>query len=100
MIAPIAPAFEFVYDGCVSSIYHANRGEGLPKHVHTYAHAVYVASGEILIRKQNIEKNADKHTQPLNLKEGEWHEIEALENGTVFVTVFSEEKTKIFAPAG
>jgi hypothetical protein len=27
---------------------------------------------------------------PLNLLAGEWHEIEALEDGTVFVNVFAE----------
>lgn len=28
-------------------------------------------------------------TQPINLLAGEWHEIEALDDGTVFVNVFS-----------
>jgi hypothetical protein len=33
-----------------------------------------------------------KHTQPVNLIGGEWYEIEALEDGTVFITVFVEGK--------
>ena len=33
-----------------------------------------------------------KDTQPVNLVGSEWHEIEALENGTVFVNVFAEEQ--------
>jgi hypothetical protein len=33
-----------------------------------------------------------KDTQPVNLPAYEWHEIEALEDGTVFVNVFSEGK--------
>lgn len=33
-----------------------------------------------------------KYSQPLNLIANEWHEIEALEDGTVFVNVFSEPK--------
>ena len=34
----------------------------------------------------------DKNSQPLNLPAGEWHEIEALEDGTVFVNIFAEGK--------
>jgi dTDP-4-dehydrorhamnose 3,5-epimerase-like enzyme len=33
-----------------------------------------------------------KNTQPVNLPGGKWHEIEALEDGTVFVNVFAENK--------
>jgi hypothetical protein len=33
-----------------------------------------------------------KDSQPLNLPAGEWHELEALEDGTVFVNVFAQEK--------
>lgn len=95
MIVTISPAFEFTYDGCISSIYHADVGEGLPKHDHIYAHAVYVAAGKIIIRKSGVEKIADKRTQPINLTAGEWHEIEALEDGTVFINVFSEEKQRL-----
>ena len=32
----------------------------------------------------------DKETKPINLVENEWHEIEALEDNTVFVNVFSK----------
>jgi hypothetical protein len=31
-------------------------------------------------------------TVPANLKASEWHEIEALEDGTVFINVFAESK--------
>jgi hypothetical protein len=34
----------------------------------------------------------DKTTTPVNLLENEWHEIEALEDGTVFVNVFAAHK--------
>ena len=33
-----------------------------------------------------------KDTQPVNLVANDWHEIEALEDGTVFVNVFAEGK--------
>jgi hypothetical protein len=34
----------------------------------------------------------DKTTMPVNLLENEWHEFEALEDGTVFVNVFAANK--------
>jgi hypothetical protein len=49
-------------------------------------------AGSCVIRKERIEKVIDKYTQPINLKAAEWHEIEALEDGTVFVNVFAEGK--------
>jgi len=32
----------------------------------------------------------DKYTQPIELVANEWHEIEALEDDTVFVNIFAE----------
>jgi hypothetical protein len=49
-------------------------------------------AGSCVLRKEGIEKVITKHTQPINLKAAEWHEIEALEDGTVFVNVFAEGK--------
>jgi hypothetical protein len=37
-----------------------------------------------------IELIINKNTQPVNLQGSNWHEIEALENNTVFVNVFGE----------
>jgi tellurite resistance-related uncharacterized protein len=72
--------------------YHANKGEGIPRHEHGYAHLTMCHAGSCVIRKENIEKVIDKNTQPINLKEEEWHEIEALEDDTVFVNVFAKSK--------
>lgn len=91
MIA-IAPRFNVTYDGASVNIYHANKGEGLPKHEHAYSHLTMCHAGSCIIRKEGIKKIVDKHTQPINLKAAEWHEIEALEDGTVFVNVFAEGK--------
>jgi hypothetical protein len=33
-----------------------------------------------------------KDTQPVNLIAGGWHEIEALEDGTVLVNIFAKDK--------
>lgn len=91
MIA-ISPRHAFTYDGAQINVYHANRGEGLPKHEHRYSHATVCHAGSCVVRKENLELVMTKDTQPVNLKAAEWHEIEALEDGTVFVNIFSEGK--------
>jgi len=92
MIKTIFPKHSVTYDGATMYVYHANKGEGLPKHEHTYSHLTICHAGSCAIRKEGIEKIVDKNTQPINLKAAEWHEIEALEDGTVFVNVFAENK--------
>lgn len=88
----VSPVHDVTYDGATMRIYHANKGEGLPRHEHIYAHLTMCHAGSCVIRKEGIEKIVDKNTQPINLKENEWHEIEALEDDTVFVNVFAEGK--------
>lgn len=83
---------QVTYDGAVVNVYHANKGQGLSRHEHAYAHLTICHSGSCVIRKEGIEKVIDKYTQPINLKAAEWHEIEALEDDTVFVNVFAEGK--------
>lgn len=92
MTIAVAPAHNFTYDGAVINVYHANKGEGLPAHSHTYAHATFCTSGSCVVRKEGKEVIFTKATQPANLVAGEWHEIEALEDGTVFINVFAEGK--------
>lgn len=92
MTIAIIPTHHFVYDGAVINIYHANKGEGLPRHIHEYAHATFCSAGSCVIRKENKEITFTKNTQPANLIAGEWHEIEAIEDGTVFINVFAEGK--------
>lgn len=92
MTIRIAPIHTFTYDGAVLNIFHANKGEGLPAHTHIYDHATFCASGSCVIRKENKEIIFYKTTQPANLVANEWHEIEALEDGTVFINVFAEDK--------
>ncbi len=88
----VEPTHSFIYDGAKLNVYHANKGEGLPKHTHSFAHATMCNNGSCSIRKEGKELIMTKETQPVNLVAGEWHEIEALEDGTVFVNVFSESK--------
>ena len=92
MTQQINPRHNFTYDGAVLNVYHANKGEGLPRHEHLYAHATFCTSGSCVIRKEGRELVMTKDTQPVNLLANEWHEIEALEDGTVFVNVFAYGK--------
>lgn len=92
MVQVIMPTHQVTYNGASINVFHANKGEGLPHHEHVYAHLTICHAGSCVIRKEGIEKIVDKNTQPINLKANEWHEIEALEDGTVFVNVFAEGK--------
>ena len=88
----VNPKHTFSYDGVTLKVFHANKGEGLPKHEHLYSHATACHSGSCVVRVEGKELVMTKDTQPVNLLGGKWHEIEALEDETVFVNVFSEGK--------
>jgi hypothetical protein len=92
MTTVIEPKYKVTYDGAVLNIYHANKGEGLPKHEHGFSHLTMCHAGSCIVRKDGRELVMTKETQPVNLVAAEWHEIEALEDGTVFVNVFAEGK--------
>ena len=82
----------FTYNGAQLHVFHANKSYGLPKHSHNYSHATICHNGSCIIRMEGKEKIIDKHSGAFNLPAGEWHEIEALEDDTVFVNVFAEGK--------
>lgn len=92
MTIAIQPKHNFTYDGAHLNVYHANAGEGLPKHEHTFSHATMCNAGSCLVSLEGRSYTINKDSTPLNLPAGEWHEIEALEDGTVFVNVFAEGK--------
>lgn len=89
MVTIIAPKHTVDINSTTMNIYHANMGEGLPRHEHTFAHLTIVNVGSTIIRKEGKEMTMTKDSQPVLLTENEWHEIEALEDGTVFVNVFA-----------
>lgn len=91
MIA-LSPRHKFTHDGAQLHVFHANKGEGLPRHEHTYSHATMCNAGSCIVRVEGKELLMTKDTQPVNLTAGKWHEIEAIEDGTVFVNIFSEGK--------
>ena len=88
----LIPAHSVTYDGATLNVYHANKGQGLPKHEHTFSHLTMVHAGSISVCKEGKKLVMTKSTRPVNLVASEWHEIEALEDGTVFVNVFAEGK--------
>jgi quercetin dioxygenase-like cupin family protein len=92
MTTQVEPKHMFAYDGAQVNVYHANKGEGLPKHEHKFAHATFCTSGSCIIRKEGKELVVTKDSQPVNLIADEWHEIEALEDGSVFINVFGVGK--------
>lgn len=88
----VSPKHSFVAEGTRISTYHANTGEGLPQHNHAFSHVTQCDAGRLVIRKEGKQLEMTKDTQPVNLVAGEWHEIEALEDGTVFFNVFVDGK--------
>lgn len=88
----IAPKHSFVYDEAQVNVYYADKGEGLPRHEHNFAHATFCTGGSCIIRKKDKELIVTKDSKPVNLLASEWHEIEALEDNTVFINVFSVGK--------
>lgn len=88
----VAPRFNVTQDGTTLNVYHASKGEGLPKHVHAYSHLTMCHSGSIKVSNERRSLMMTKDTQPVNLVANEWHEIEALEDETIFVNVFAEGK--------
>ena len=92
MTINILPKHSFIYDGARVNVYHANKGEGLARHSHTYSHVMMCNSGKCVVRKEGKEVVMDKSTQPINLLAPDWHEIESLEDGSVFVNIFAEGK--------
>ena len=91
-ITPVFPAHVVNYGGATLNIYHGNSGQGLPWHAHSYSHAVICHAGSCVVRKGKKEVQIFKGTTPINLPAGEPHEIEVVEDNTVFATLFAEGK--------
>jgi quercetin dioxygenase-like cupin family protein len=92
MVVSVAPKHDITYGGSVVRVYHANKGEGIPIHAHAYSHATICMSGSCKLTQEDKTVITDKNSTPVNLLAGKYHEIQALEDGTVFVNIFSEGK--------
>lgn len=86
----IQPFHEFTYAGTTHNVYHANKGDGLPFHQHAFNHATVCHVGSCVVRVKGKEIVMTAKSQPLDLPADYQHEIEALENGTVFENIFAE----------
>ena len=84
---------DFLYDGVRMVIFHANKGQDLPMHGHSFHHGFVCNSGSCLVTLENGQsKIVNKNSQPINLLNDKKHEIEALEDETVFVNIFADNK--------
>lgn len=92
MVISIAPKHMITYGGSHMNIYHANKGEGIPMHSHAYSHATICMAGSCKLTQENKSVITTLDSTPINLVAGKFHEIEALEDNTVFVNVFAEGK--------
>jgi quercetin dioxygenase-like cupin family protein len=92
--APALPKYTIDVKDTSIQVFHLDKaGEGHPKHVHTYSHVTVVHHGKL---KVTTEKNGSfemtKDTKPLAFPLNQWHELEAMEDGTVFCNVFQRGK--------
>jgi len=90
-ISPISPKHFFDYAGISVATYHANAGQGLPIHQHTYNHATVCHTGSCVVRVKGKEIRMEPGTMPIDLPANEYHEIEALKDGTVFTNIFASQ---------
>jgi quercetin dioxygenase-like cupin family protein len=92
MVQPAILKHSFTYGGAQVNVYHANKGEGIPTHSHAYSHATTCMNGSCKLTQESKSIITTKDSTPVNLLADKLHEIEALEDGTVFVNVFAEGK--------
>lgn len=83
------PTHQFTFAGCVHNVYHPLPGEGLPKHEHDYPHATICHAGKLAVRKEGRYLELTKESGAVILVANEWHELEAIEQGTVFENIFA-----------
>jgi quercetin dioxygenase-like cupin family protein len=67
------------------------RGEGLPRHQHDVDHLTLVAAGRIVARTDDRVLERGPTDPPILFRANRAHEIEALEDGTVVLNVFTQE---------
>jgi len=92
MILYVAPKYDFTYEDVKCNIFHVNINEGLTKHQHTYNHITFCTAGACKVSLEGRSYIINKNSQPLGLPANEWHEIEAIENNTIFINIFKENK--------
>ena len=84
---PIESRNSFSLNSANIEVYYASKNEGLIRHEHTFPHLTVCIQGSCVIRKEGKELIVTKDSTAILLKENEWHEIEALEDSTIFMNV-------------
>lgn len=85
------PTYSFTVNGATINTFHIPKaGEGHPKHEHDFDHVTLVHAGRLLVTTPNVTFEMTKDTKPILFPANEWHELEAIEDGTVFTNVFGE----------
>lgn len=92
-VVAVQPVHIFTYAGATHGVFHARAGEGLPEHMHDHNHATVCHAGSCIVRVKGKEIRMEPATQPIDLPANVPHEIEALENGTVFTNIFAAQNT-------
>ena len=71
--------------------YFVNKGYGLPGHKHKAEHTIDVLSGSMLITVGNEKHILNKDTNSIILPANIWHEAVALEDNTIFNSLFLKD---------
>lgn len=87
MTIAAVPRRLFVYKSIRIYEFTPNKGEGAPKHDHEFSHATMCVQGSIVVRKEGKEVVLTPNDSPVVLPAHEWHEIEALEDNTIFINI-------------
>jgi quercetin dioxygenase-like cupin family protein len=82
------PLHTYTFAGAAHHVYSCVAGEGLPRHEHSYPHTTICHAGRCVVRKDGREHILTPADGAVVLRAGEWHEIEALEDGTRFENTF------------
>jgi quercetin dioxygenase-like cupin family protein len=90
---PAMPTYTFNVNGATINTFHVEKaGEGHPKHVHDYDHVTMVHSGKLLVTTHDTQFTMTKENKPILFPANQWHELEAIEDCTVFTNVFGENQ--------
>lgn len=92
MVIDVLPKHDMTYNNSIVKVFHVNKGEGISMHIHAYSHATICMAGSCKLTQDDKSVITNKDSTPVNLLAGKWHEIEALEDGTVFVNIFEKNK--------
>ena len=68
-------------------MFYVNKGDGIQRHLHQTDHSMLCASGSCIVRFDDHELVMDKNSEMILFPANVWHEIEALEDNTIFINV-------------